>query len=155
MNREETLKWYVREFEGISRSLRDKDSISYLDFLRIRNFKLQNSTRENEEHIHQITTDAFRLAEKNKVKEALDKLLELDGVAIPIASTILAMKFPDKFALIDKRVLIQLGKEEWLKDYLKNPETYEKYILFMKETKPREGSLRDYERSLFEKDRKG
>ena len=154
MNREGILRWYAQEFGDIANELKGKDSISYLDFLRIRNFKLQTSTRESEDRIQKITTEAFSLAESDEIKEAIKKLLELHGVAIPIASTILAMRFPDKYAIIDERVLRQLGKTEWLKDYLTNPEIYEKYILFMRETKPEGVSLREYERSLFEKDRK-
>jgi hypothetical protein len=116
---------------------------------------LQNSTREDEQTIERITSEVFNLAESDEIKGAVEKLLELHGVAIPIASTILAMRFPDRYAIIDERVLRQLGKTDWLGDYLTNPETYEKYVRYMRETKPEGVSLRDYERSLFERDRKG
>ncbi len=70
----------------------------YSDFIRIRNFKLQNSSRENIEQVSKTTEEAFKLAKKDEIEEAISKLLELHGVAIPIASTILAMRFPDKYA---------------------------------------------------------
>ncbi len=151
MNRDEKLKWYRKEFEKINKTIQNKNELFYPDFLRIRNFKLQNSTIEDEKNIKKITYKAFKLAEKDKIQEAVKELLKLNGVAIPIASTILAMKFPEKYAIIDKRVIKQLKKDEWMKDYLKNPKTYEEYILLMRKTKPFNLSLRDYERSLFEK----
>ena len=55
------------------------------------------------------------------------------------------------FNKIQKLKTNEQKQKEWLKDYLKNPETYEKYILFMRKTKPKGVSLRDYERMLFEK----
>jgi len=151
MKRKEKLNWYKDEFEHIHESVKDKNKLSYFDFLRIRNFKLQNSSTENEEHIKRITEESFILAKDDKIIEAINKLLELNGVAIPIASTILAMKFPETYAIIDRRVIIALDKEEWIKDYLKNPQTYEKYLLLMRDNAKSKGmKLRDYERMLFE-----
>lgn len=151
MKRKERLNWYKEEFEKISKEILEYPYLSHYDFLRIRNFKLQNSTIENDSRVELVTKEAFNLAKEDKIREAINKLTQLNGVAIPIASTILAMKFPNKFAIIDKRVIKALRKEEWLKDYLKNPKTYEEYILFMRKTKPLDISLRDFERSLFEK----
>lgn len=150
MQRLDKLKWYKKEFKIIHNEIKNKSFLSYSDFLRIRNFKLQNFTVETEKNIKEITSKAFKLAENDKIKDSIEKLTELNGVAIPTASTILAMKFPDKYAIIDKRVIKQLKKYEWLKDYSKNPETYEKYILLLKKIKPSKISLRDFERNLFE-----
>jgi thermostable 8-oxoguanine DNA glycosylase len=153
MNRNEKLRWYKKEFEDISNILKQKEDLSSYDFLRIRNFKLQNSTTENEVNIKKITGEAFKLANQDKIQEAINVLLKLNGVAIPIASTILAMKYPNKFAIIDKRVIKILNKKEWLKDYLKNTQTYEDYLLLLRKlSKEKQISLRDLERSLFEKD---
>jgi len=154
MNRKEILFWYFKNFEDISNEIQSKDSLSYFDFLRIRNFKLQNSSREKEEQIERITKEAFNLAKRDKIEEAIFKLLELHGVAIPIASTILAVRFPDKFAIIDRKVIHALDKDKWLKDYLKNPKTYKEYLLLMRKmAKEKNIHLRDFERSLFEGDR--
>ena len=61
------------------------------------------------------------------------------------------MKFPEKYAIIDRRVIVALDKEYWIKDYLKNPQTYEKYLLLMRDNSKSKGMrLRDYERMLFE-----
>ena len=87
----------------------------------------------------------------DKIQEAVKQLVELDGVAIPIASTILAMKFPERYAIIDRRVITALGKTEWLKNYLNNPEIYEEYLLLLRKMAKTKGKLlRDYERELFE-----
>ncbi len=151
MNRKEKLDWYKDEFEIIYESIKDKEGLSHYDFLRIRNFKLQNSSIEDEKNIRTITEEAFRLAKKDNITESIDKLLELNGVAVPIASTILAMKFPEKYAIIDRKVIQALGKEKWLKDYLKNSSTYEKYLILMRNKAKSKGmKLRDYERMLFE-----
>ena len=151
MNRKEILKWYKKEFEDISKEIRDKDKLSHFEFLKIRNFKLQNSSREDTENIEQVTKKAFILAEEDKIEEAILELLKLHGVAIPIASTILAMKYPEKYCIIDRVVLTKLGKVEWLKKYLSDSGIYKKYLLLMREeAKDKNMALRDFERSLFE-----
>lgn len=153
MNRIDKLNWYKDEFKHIQESIKEKNKLSYFDFLRIRNFKLQNSSTENEKKIKKITEEAFILAKKDKIIESIKKLLELNGVAIPIASTILAMKFSNKFAIIDRRVIKALNKDEWIKDYLRNPKIYEKYLILMRnKSKSKKMKLRDYERMLFEKE---
>ena len=156
MKRKEKRQWYKKEFENIHDEIKDEVNLSHYNFLRIRNFKLQNSTTEEEKRIKIITSEAFRLAKEDKIKEAIKKLLELDGVAIPIASTILAMKDPDKYVIIDIKVLKVLEKEEWIKGnkYKKDPEIYKQYTLLMRKTKPLNTSLRDYETDLFEKFKK-
>ena len=106
------LKWYEEEFEEINNLIKNKNSLSHYEFLRIRNFKLQTLTRECENQIQGITRKAFKLAEEDKIEEAIEKLIQMHGVGIPIASTILAMKFPEKYAIIDKRVIKNLRKEE-------------------------------------------
>ena len=151
MNRQEILKWYAKEFEKISKEIKGKKELSYYDFLRIRNFKLQNSSREEEKSVEEITKIAFDLASKDKIEESINKLLELHGVAIPIASTILAMRFPEKFCIIDRVCISNLGKTEWLKKYLTDSKIYRDYLLLMrKNAKERKINLRKYERSLFE-----
>jgi len=151
MNRQEILNWYNLEFNNISKDLKNKDSLSYLDFLRIRNFKLQNSSRETQDRIISITKEAFKLAEKDEIEKSISKLLELHGVAIPIASSILAMRFPDKFCIIDRIVIGKLGKEEWLKKYLSDTKIYKEYLILMRKlSKEKRVNLRDFERGLFE-----
>ena len=74
-----------------------------------------------------------------------------------IASTILAMKFLDKFAIINRVVIANLKKEEWLEPnhsfkYIIDPKTYVEHLRLIREkAKDSKMSLRDYERRLFEK----
>jgi hypothetical protein len=151
MNRKEIFEWYEKEFNKINKQLVSKNHLSYSDFLKIRNFKLQNSSRETEERVISLTKEAFILAGKDKIEEAISKLLELHGVAIPIASTILAMKFPKKYCIIDRVVLTNLGKTEWLKNYLSDVEIYKKYLILMRESAIEQNmKLRDFEKKLFE-----
>ena len=152
MKIEDIRKWDKQEFWDIHKLIKDKENLSHHDFLRIRNFKSNLFSSEKEENINKITKEAFKLANEDKIKEAIEKLLELHGVGVPIASAILSMKFPDKFAIIDNRVIKRLGKNEWLKTYLFSPETYEKYLFLLREKIKENGfNLRDYERGLFEK----
>src|SRR3989344_8639353 len=148
MNRTEKLAWYRKEFDIINREIKKKDSLSYFDFLRIRNFKLQNSSVEEEKHIKEVTEQAFILAKEEKIEEAIRKLVKLDGVKISIASTILAMKFPEKYAIIDRKVITKLGREDWLKKYSEDSGIYKEYLLLMRKQAKEKGLfLRDYERS--------
>ena len=152
MNKQEKLEWYQEEFGRISKDISEKNSLSYQDFLRIRNFKIQSSTIEKEEKVKKITNTAFKLAKEDKKKEAINELRKLYGVAIPIASTILAMRYPNRYAIIDKRVLKALGKEKWIRGnkYMREPQIYEDYLILMKKKKPSNVTLRDYERNLYE-----
>lgn len=152
MNQKEIRAWTKKEFENIHKSIKNKSKLSYNDFLRIRNFKANNFTHENDKNVKKITSKAFKLAKQDKIEEAIKELVKLHGVAIPIASAILSMRFPNKYAIIDIRVLGQLKKKIWMKDYRTNPDTYRKYIFLVRERAKKRGlRLRDYERLLFEK----
>lgn len=152
MNQKEIRQWTKKEFEDIHKSIKHKSKLSYNDFLRIRNFKANNFTYENDRNVKKITSKAFKLAKQDKIEEAIKELVKLHGVAIPVASAILSAKFPNKYAIIDINVLRQLKKKSWIKDYRTNPDTYKKYISLMRGQAKRKGlRLRDYERMLFEK----
>lgn len=153
MNKDRREDWTKNEFDIISGTIKDKPSLSHYDFLRIRNFKLQNYIITSKEQIEDITKEAFSYAKDGNIKKAINKLVELDGVKIPITSAILAMRFPDEFAIIDRRVIQELGKSEWLKKYTTDPSIYEQYLRLMKERKPDNLSLREFEWSLFLKNR--
>lgn len=161
MNKEERNKWDRNNFDEISNKIKgeDKNELSLCDFLRIRNFKLQNISRAVEKNIKKITKEAFFLANKDEIEKAIVKLKELDGVGIPIASTILAMKYPEKYCIIDRKVIKQLHKEdEWLKHesgpkYTKDPKVYVEYLKIMRENAKKCGKcLREYEVELYEKE---
>jgi len=148
----EKEEWYKKEFEDISKLISKSNSLSLCDFLRIRNFKIRNSSRADEGRIKHITQKALELAEEDKIKEAVEGLCKLDGVRIPIASTILAMKYPDKYAIIDINVIKALDKEkEWSKHYLTDSDIYKEYTLIMRKLAKNKGliNLRELEFELF------
>lgn len=155
MKRKEKNEWFRNEFSSIHNKIKNQDKLSYEDFLRIRNYKLQNSSSESVEKVELVTRDAFQLAEEGEIKSAMKKLDELDGVAIPVASAILAMRYPDTFAIIDRRVIEELDKEEGFKDYVKNVNIYEEYLKILKSKAKELGlSLRECEMRLFEQNQK-
>lgn len=153
MRRKEKFAWYKKEFEEIRNIIEHADSLSHYDFLRIRNFKLQNTSPEPEHQIREKTRAAFIEAERDNIRRAITILTELEGVAIPIASTILAMRYPESFAIIDSRVIRQLQKDHWIPAYLHDPVVYEEYLLLLRDLSQKRGiPLRELERSLFEKE---
>ncbi|MCX6821989.1 MAG: hypothetical protein NTW30_04395 [Candidatus Aenigmarchaeota archaeon] len=160
MNIEEKLTWYKKEFEIINSKIKTKKSLSHYDFLRIRNYKLQSLSNAEEQKVMDVTEAAFNLAEQDQIEKSVNKLTELNGVRIPIASAILAMRFPERYAIIDGRVIGQLEKEgfitelekEELQDYSTNPKIYKKYLELMKKLANEKNiKLREFERGLFER----
>lgn len=70
-----------------------------------------------------------------------------------MASEILADKFPEEFAIIDIRVLKQLGKTEWFVSYKDNPIIFEEYTLIMRKLAQENNMrLKDYEQMLYERE---
>ena len=155
MKRKGKNEWFRKEFSSIHYKIKNQDKLSYEDFLRIRNYKLQNSSTESVEQIELITKEAFKLAENGDIKSAIKKLDELEGVAIPVASAILAMKYPDQLAIIDRRVIEELEQGEKFKDYIKNIDVYLEYLKILKSKAKELGlSLRECEMGLFEQNQK-
>jgi hypothetical protein len=152
LSREDRLKWYKKEFEKISHDINHSPSLSYYDFLRIRNYKLQNISIAKEQDIKKFTSKAFKLAEEDNIVGAVEQLIELNGVGIPVASAILAMKYPERFAIIDRRVLQALGEGKWIKNYQKDPKIYKDYLIRIRqEARKKRKKLREYELHLFVK----
>ena len=151
-------EWVKQAFDDIHEEIKDKEALSYLDFLRIRNFKLNNSTLEEEQTIQEKTRKAFKEANNNQLTQAIQTLCELDGVRAPTASAILAIKKPKKYAILDRKVISALHKQEaidektrdiWLKRYDKDAKIYESYMKALRENKPKDKTLREYEYSLY------
>lgn len=151
MNRKNREIWSRGEFERISELIKNKSELNHYLFLRIRNFKIQSFSPEEEENIQKVTKIAFEYAKKDETEKAIQELRLLGGVGIPIASTILAMKFPEKYCIIDRRVLLKINNEKWLKEHTENPKVYSEYLEYMKQKAKEKGmALRQYELSLWE-----
>jgi len=139
------IEWYESEFRHISLIIHDRNCLDLFDFFRIRNFKLNNVSTEKENKIKKLTHKAFEKSKTN-IEEALNLLQKLDGIGIPIASAILAMKFPNEFVIIDKNVILALRKKglinqkkykKWKKDYKNKSEVYPEYLEIVKKCKIR------------------
>jgi thermostable 8-oxoguanine DNA glycosylase len=151
MNLDERFIWAKEEFEHLSARLDGSTEVNPDLFYRIRNWKISTQSKSSESEIREKTRIAFEYAEEDEPANAVSVLSELDGVRIPMASSILAMRYPDKFAVIDKWVIEGLGRKEWLETYKTEPMTYVSYLGVMRSRAKEVGrSLRDYERTLFE-----
>ena len=106
------LKWYDEEYNRIRELINNKNTLSHYHVLRIMNFKTNVKLWEPEENIPVKTNEAFKLAEENNIKDAIGKLMNIKGVGVAIASAILALRFPDKYAIIDKTVVETLEKQK-------------------------------------------
>jgi len=153
--------WYKKEFKDIHKQIKNKNFLSQYDFLRIRNYKLNLLSVADRKEVTNKTKVAFKKAKEGEHIEAIRSLQDLSGVGIPIASAILAMKFPNKYAIIDNRVLTVMKKkarnksekkryEKMLKrNHILTPSDYIFYLERIKESKPKGKSLRDHEFELF------
>ena len=111
MNRKERLRWYKKEFEDISEVIHNKEELSYSDFLRIRNFKLQNSTIEDEKNIKEVTHKAFKLAERDKINTELQKVIDKQSDPWGIKVSLVEVKHID-LPLEMKRAMAKQAEAE-------------------------------------------
>jgi hypothetical protein len=76
---------------------------------RIRNYANENTPAK----IKRITLHCFETKdERNRVESLLGQKEGLRGVGYPVASTILHFAFPDKYPIMDFRVIRSLGMEQ-------------------------------------------
>jgi len=99
-------------FESIGPKIRERGYIQFEEFFKICMWKSRRPKQKylkNKTIIETITKKCF--IEKNESKK-ISLLCELEGVAIPTASAILTIVYPEKYAVIDVRcldMLIDLG----------------------------------------------
>lgn len=124
-NKKEYLKYYNTEellFSkdesiGIGMKIKKRGHLLFKEFYFIcmwkspRPKKLYESEK-NKKNVEYITKEAFKI---NDEKDKILKLCELDGVQIPTASAILSVVFPEKYAVIDIRVLSILNEFKLIK----------------------------------------
>ena len=157
---EKRKEWYAREFEEINKSIRSKGNIPHYEFLRIKNYKARALSEAKKKEVEEQTKKAFKAAKKGEIETAIKALTELHGVGIATASAMLAMRYPERYAIVDKRVVNAL-KREFRSEYktgknaFKTPKGYREYLEFMrKKAKKKKKKLRVFERELFEKETK-
>jgi hypothetical protein len=164
----EKIKWYEENFENIRDSIEGKSELSLESFLKIRNFKLNNISMATEEDVKNITKKAFEKAKNDNIEEAINILRKIHGVETAVASTILAMRFPDDFAIIDRRVIEELNfegeqilnniteqeKKNFENYYKISSKIYEKYLYIIRDRCKKQGKeLRLIEFELFKKNK--
>ena len=142
--------------------IKEKKYLNFKDYLRIHNFKAQISVELNENYIKGITKKAFSLAKKDNesdTKESLRLLCKLNGVAVPIASTILHFKFPNTYAIMDTycwRNAREIDKtlSKFYGDKERAINNYIKYLKIIRDVaKEKKKSLRSTEYGWFKKER--
>lgn len=115
-------------FRVIGPSVKERGYLSFDDFYEICMWKSTRQKQryiENKNSIKKISERA--LAEKDEVRKIKIFRDELKGVGIPMASAILTVVFPEKYAIIDVRCLeilkerfnSEIGKSISIKTWLK------------------------------------
>ncbi len=97
-------------FKVIGPRIRERGFVEFDDFYQIcmwKSARQKQNYLKNKNAIEDISRKAF--AEKDELLK-MKQLLELKGVGIPMASAILTIVFPDKYAVIDVRCIQMLNK---------------------------------------------
>lgn len=110
------IKLYDTEkylFDVVGFEAKSRGYLTFKEFYQIAMWKSVRPKKryianENKQHIKSITKMAF--ARTNEV-EKIKLLCELKGVAIPTASAILTIVFPEKYAVIDVRCMETLREK--------------------------------------------
>jgi len=84
------------------------------------------------ENIKKITSEAFKLADQGRIKEAVIKLRELPEVRVAVASAILTFYNPNKYGVIDIYAWKALYGEQRKSGSFK-PEEYVRYLKDIRE----------------------
>lgn len=162
-------------FSSISESIQSRDyQLSVPELLRISQWKLQSGRNDSniEMNTSQAVTQQFRTAlEASTDTEAIDALTDLNGIGVPMASTVLTVAKPSRYAIIDYRAFRGLAGAkpeivepqqygnyaeflEHFRTYLKRPESYEYYMNHVREIADAEDlSARQVDMALWAFDR--
>lgn len=102
---------------------------------------------KNMDSVELITRDAFLISDE---RLKMEKLCSLKGVAIPTASAILTIPFPDKYAVIDIRCIEMLQELEYSVHKTITISNWLKYLNVMRTlARDNEVSPREIDKALF------
>lgn len=140
-------------FGEIGKNIKDRKYLKKDEFLEIVKWKAARAIRKaeanSEEVIEKITKFAFEI-DNEEVKIMV--LTSLNGVSIPMASSILTIPFPEKYGIIDIRgwhTLYNLGLVEYKKDVF-NVKDWLIYLKIIRELgKEYNLSPRDVDKAIF------
>ena len=121
-----------RLFGEIGKDIRNRGYLKKEEFLEVVRWKSVRAIRKaeanSEEVIEKITKFAFEI-DNEEVKIMV--LTSLNGVSIPMASSILTVSYPEKYGVIDIRgwhTLYNLGLMEYKKDVF----NFKDWLLYLK-----------------------
>lgn len=147
-------------FGSISEAIQSRDyALTVGELRRISTWKLQsgrNDSNVEENTDEQISRRVRAAIDASSDKKAVDELLELSGVGVPMASTVLTMARPSEFAIIDYRAFRALAAAksnlfelalypvsaeflEHFRTYLSKPDSYVFYMRHIRELADAEG----------------
>jgi hypothetical protein len=113
---------------------RDPPSIAAEELVEMGRWKAQSRRLDRwlselgSEKVRRQTRRSFQAAAEDEPEKAAEELTELKGVGVPVASSVLAMFDPERYAVIDFRVLRALG---FLRPGLINASEYDAYSEFL------------------------
>ncbi|MDG5761905.1 hypothetical protein QA600_21525 [Natronococcus sp. A-GB1] len=158
-------------FSSISNAIQSREyELSVDELLRISQWKLQSGRNDSniKENSSKEVAQQLQIAQEVSTdKEAIDALTELSGIGVPMASTVLTVSEPSKYAIIDYRAfrglaglkpdIVEFPKYteyaeflEHFRTYLKSPEAYEYYMNHVREIADAEGvSAREVDMALW------
>ena len=101
---------HYTEREGVlKRTLAKKNYLTKSDFINIGRWKSTRPTKHYESNDDKLVREVSKIAFTTKNEELRIKVLKiLNGCNYPLASTILHFKFPNRYTIIDYRVLWSL-----------------------------------------------
>lgn len=108
---EETLEL----FGSFAEEIRKCGYLTRNDLMRILLWKADRVVEGDESKIRTVTESIFKIDHQNEndVRKLLEKLTELKGVQIPVASAILSILFPDKYGIFDRNTRYALEKKKY------------------------------------------
>lgn len=91
---------YDKLYKQVVNMFKDKEFLGFENTLCVLNFKANVKINDAEKNIKVYTKEAFD--NKKELEEKIASLMKIKGVGFPVASAILAFRFPDEYAIIDK-----------------------------------------------------
>jgi hypothetical protein len=157
MNRD---KFFDEEWKEIKNSIKEnKGKLNLVDILRIHNYKVNVRiipTKNWDDTVNKINK-ALEKANEDILKTLKILTEDIDGIGIPIASTLLSMRYPEEFAIIDINCIKAILKKHKILFKI-SIDDYPNYNKFMKEEFEKEKGkykeLRGFEFDMFKRGRK-
>lgn len=137
-------------FKVIGPRAKERGCFLFDEFYRICMWKSARQKQRylrNKDRIGQISKEAF--VEKDEGRK-MEVLCQLEGVSIPMASALLTIVYPDRYAVIDIRCLETLREKGYDISKYPSPKIWLKYLDIMRESAKENGvTPRELDMALF------